>query len=240
MPADVKRPEAALLGMLGNSDPLLSLPIAVPHPRPRPSHGPQHLRSRNQPAGRRHEQRAHRLGQAQRAAQQHGGVLAGSAVDAPLQVTDRPRAQARRLRQLLLRQPGLGPQLVSAYAVSKAAVIKLTENLAVELKGTGVTAFSAHPGLLPIGLSEPALASTPPQDPAQGKIFSWLRRELADGHGADPDAAASFVLRPASGDCDQLSGRHLSVHDDLDALVENADTINHQDLYTLRRREFLQ
>ena len=39
------------------------------------------------------------------------GVLAGGAVDAPLEVTNRPRAQARRLRQLLLRKPGLGPQL---------------------------------------------------------------------------------------------------------------------------------
>ena len=83
----------------------------VPHLRPCPPHGPQYLRSRNEPAGRRHEQPAHRLGQAQCAAQQHSSVLAGCAVDAPLQVTDRPRAQARRLRQLLLRQPGLGPQL---------------------------------------------------------------------------------------------------------------------------------
>jgi hypothetical protein len=43
--------------------------------------------------------------------QPHRGVLAGRAVDAPLQVTDRPRAQARRLGQLLLRQAGSGPQL---------------------------------------------------------------------------------------------------------------------------------
>ena len=39
--------------------------------------------------------------------------------------------------------------LVSAYAVSKAAGIKLTENLAVELQGTGVTVFSAHPACCP-------------------------------------------------------------------------------------------
>ena len=127
--------------------------------------------------------------------------------------------------------------LVSAYSVSKAAAIKLTENLAVELKGTGVTAFSAHPGLLPIGLSEPALASTPPGDSAEGKVFSWLRHELAQGHGAESDAAARFVLRLAAGDCDRLSGRHLCVHDDLDALIEKADAIDRHDLYMLRRRE---
>ena len=73
--------------------------------------GRQHVLGRAPPAGRRDEQLAHRPGQAQRTGQQHRGVLAGGAVDAPLQVTDRPRAQPRRLRQLLLRQPGLGPQL---------------------------------------------------------------------------------------------------------------------------------
>jgi NAD(P)-dependent dehydrogenase (short-subunit alcohol dehydrogenase family) len=63
--------------------------------------------------------------------------------------------------------------LVSAYSVSKAAVIKLTENLVVELKRTGVTAFSVHPGLLPIGLSEPALGSLASADSAEGKVFAW-------------------------------------------------------------------
>ena len=75
------------------------------------SHGRQHLRYRGPTAGRRHEQGGRRLSQAQRARQQRGGVLAGRWVDAPLQVTDRPRGKARRLRQLLLGQPRLGPQL---------------------------------------------------------------------------------------------------------------------------------
>ena len=126
--------------------------------------------------------------------------------------------------------------LVSAYSVSKAAAIKLTENLAVELKGTGVTAFSAHPGLLPIGLSERWQARHQ-ETRRREKVFSWLRHELAQGHGAEPDAAARFVLRLAAGDCDRLSGRHLSVHDDLDALIEKADAIDRHDLYMLRRRE---
>jgi hypothetical protein len=39
------------------------------------------------------------------------GGRTGGTVDPPLQVTDRPRAQARRLGQLLMGQPGLGPQL---------------------------------------------------------------------------------------------------------------------------------
>jgi NAD(P)-dependent dehydrogenase (short-subunit alcohol dehydrogenase family) len=127
--------------------------------------------------------------------------------------------------------------LASAYSVSKAAVIKLTENLAVELKGTGVTVFSAHPGLLPIGLSEPALAGRAPEDPAAAKLNSWVRRELEQGRGAEPEAAARLVLRLAAGEYDGLSGRHLTVHDDLDALIERVLQPGHRDLYLLRRSE---
>ena len=76
-----------------------------------PLPGRQHVRGRGFAAGRRDEQSVHWLGQAQRPGQQERGVLAGRAVNAPLQVTDRPRAQPCRLRQLLLSQPGLGPQL---------------------------------------------------------------------------------------------------------------------------------
>ena len=47
---------------------------------------------------------------AQRIRQQPGRLPARGPVDAPLQVTDRPRAQARRLRQLLLRQPCISAQ----------------------------------------------------------------------------------------------------------------------------------
>ena len=66
---------------------------------------------RGAPARRRLEQRPLRPGQAQRIGQQPGRVLAGGQVNPPLQVTDRPRGKARRLRQLLLGQPGIGAQL---------------------------------------------------------------------------------------------------------------------------------
>src|SRR5690349_20673940 len=52
-----------------------------------------------------------RPGQAERTRQQLSRLLAGGTVDASLQVTDGPGAQAGRLRQFLLRQLGLGSQL---------------------------------------------------------------------------------------------------------------------------------
>ncbi len=125
---------------------------------------------------------------------------------------------------------------VSAYAVSKAAVVKLTENLAAELRDHGISVFSVHPGLVPIGLTEAALSQGAPT-PAEERVASWLRQELAEGRGADPAAAAALVTRLASGEADGLSGRHLSVHDDLDSLLASAEEIRAHDLCTLRLRE---
>src|SRR5207237_10143300 len=60
--------------------------------------------------------------------------------------------------------------LVSAYAVSKAAVIKFTENVARETKHYGVTVFAIHPGLLPISVTTPPLAGTSPSESPAGRI----------------------------------------------------------------------
>jgi NAD(P)-dependent dehydrogenase (short-subunit alcohol dehydrogenase family) len=127
--------------------------------------------------------------------------------------------------------------MVSAYSVSKAAVIKLTENLSYETKRYGIAVFSVHPGILPIGLSEPALASTAPSDSPLGRMREWVGNELAEGRGAQPDQIARLLLRIATGELDRLSGRHLSVHDDLDAVLTRTNDVVHGDLYVLRRRE---
>ncbi|HZS19721.1 MAG TPA: SDR family oxidoreductase [Pseudonocardiaceae bacterium] len=127
--------------------------------------------------------------------------------------------------------------MVSAYSVSKAAVIKLTENLSYETKRYGIGVFSVHPGILSIGLSEPALASTAPADSPLGRMRTWVGNELAEGRGAQPDQAAGLLLRIATGELDRLTGRHLSVHDDVDALLARIDDVVRDDLYVLRRRE---
>jgi NAD(P)-dependent dehydrogenase (short-subunit alcohol dehydrogenase family) len=126
---------------------------------------------------------------------------------------------------------------VSAYSVSKAAVVKLSENLAVELRHEGVSVFSFHPGLLPIGLSQAVLAADFPPDSPEGRVAGWARRQFAEGRGADPDRAAELVVQLAAGRGDRLSGRHLSVDDDLEFLLGRVDDIRRHDLCTLRVRE---
>jgi NAD(P)-dependent dehydrogenase (short-subunit alcohol dehydrogenase family) len=124
--------------------------------------------------------------------------------------------------------------LMSAYATSKAALIKLTETLAAETVKHGVSVFSVDPGLLPIGLSDAALMSTAGRDTPEGRVFGWIRGQLKAGRGADPGRAAQLILELASGRGDCLSGRHLTVADDLDMLLMRSDEIRSGDLHTLR------
>jgi acyl-CoA synthetase (AMP-forming)/AMP-acid ligase II/NAD(P)-dependent dehydrogenase (short-subunit alcohol dehydrogenase family) len=126
--------------------------------------------------------------------------------------------------------------LVSAYAASKAALVNLTETLAVETRRHGVSVFSVHPGLLPIGFGEVSLSSDTVTDAHEQRVHGWIRDQLASGHGADPAQAARLVLAIASGRCDRLSGRHITVDDDLDALLDRIDEIEANDLHTLRLR----
>jgi len=126
--------------------------------------------------------------------------------------------------------------LLSAYAASKAAVVKLTENLAEETRPHGVSVFSVDPGLLPIGLAEAALGGSADRQTPEGRVHRWIRDQFAAGRGADPEEAARLILALASGRADRLSGRHLSVADDLDALLCRIGQIERDDLHTLRLR----
>ena len=50
----------------------------------------------------------------------------------------------------------------------------------------------------------------------------------------DPQDAVALIRRLAAGDADVLSGRHLSVRDDLDDLLEHHREVRDRDLYVLR------
>ena len=114
--------------------------------------------------------------------------------------------------------------------------MKLTETLAAETHAHGVSVFSLDPGLLPIGLGEVALSSAADRQTPEGHVFGWIRDRLASGHGADPEQAAHIILTLASGRADRLTGRHLTVTDDIDALLNQIECIERDDLHTLRLR----
>ena len=124
--------------------------------------------------------------------------------------------------------------MVSGYSVSKAAVVKLTENLARETSRYGVSVFSVHPGLLPIGMSDAIIGDSTAEDSHETRIRDWVTRELSEGRGADPAAAMQLVMKLATGNADTLSGRHLSVHDDIDSMLDRIEEVREQDLYVMR------
>jgi len=130
--------------------------------------------------------------------------------------------------------------LMSAYAAAKAALVKLTETLAEETRSHGVSVFSVDPGLLPIGLSEAALSGTADRQTPAGRVHRWMRDQFDAGRGADPEQAVTLILALASGKADRLSGRHLCVSDDLEALLARVDEIEQDDLHTLRLRTWHQ
>jgi NAD(P)-dependent dehydrogenase (short-subunit alcohol dehydrogenase family) len=124
----------------------------------------------------------------------------------------------------------------SAYAVSKAAAIKLTENLAAETRAHGVTVFAAHPGLVRAGLTDAALADGPRPAPGSRaeRVRSWFERQLAEGRTVSAEEAAAFVVDLASGRADRLSGRYIAIEDDLDALIERAHEVQRDNLQALK------
>jgi NAD(P)-dependent dehydrogenase (short-subunit alcohol dehydrogenase family) len=128
----------------------------------------------------------------------------------------------------VFRWPGM-----SAYSVAKAAVVKLTENLAVETGRHGVSVFSVDPGILPIGFSEAALSDDAPHDSDLARVHAWIRRQLDGGRGTDPAQAVDVIVRLSSGRYDELSGCQLSVHDDLDEVLARIDDVRHRGLYVL-------
>ena len=125
---------------------------------------------------------------------------------------------------------------VSGYSVSKAAVIKFTENLAVELRKEGIAVFAVHPGIVRTGLTDLTLNAEAPPDSPVGRVAAWLRQEIAAGRDLPAERVAQLIVQLAHGEGDAFTGRYIDAHDDLAALLARADEIRQADLYTLRLR----
>jgi NAD(P)-dependent dehydrogenase (short-subunit alcohol dehydrogenase family) len=113
--------------------------------------------------------------------------------------------------------------LGSAYAVSKAALIKYGENLAAELRRHGVAVVNYHPGIMDLGLTGDLLASAPEPGSADATVAAWFRREIDSGNAIEPGDSAARLVTLALGPARRLSGRYLTAYDDLDSVLEGAD-----------------
>jgi NAD(P)-dependent dehydrogenase (short-subunit alcohol dehydrogenase family) len=119
----------------------------------------------------------------------------------------------------------------SAYVVSKTALVRFSENLAQEAAEHGIGVFAVDPGTVRTAMTEYLLES------AEGQQWlPWFPGIFEEGHDVAAERVAELAVTLASGQADLLSGRFLSVEDDLAALVEQAAAIDRDELYTLRLR----
>jgi NAD(P)-dependent dehydrogenase (short-subunit alcohol dehydrogenase family) len=117
----------------------------------------------------------------------------------------------------------------SAYATSKTALIRLSETIALEGSARSVRVFPIHPGAVRTSMTEEALAS-----PEARRLVPTLAAIFDRGQDTAVEESVAFVLRIARGEADALSGRLISVQDDLGSLTELATTTPRADSLTLR------
>jgi 3-oxoacyl-[acyl-carrier protein] reductase len=120
----------------------------------------------------------------------------------------------------------------SAYATSKAAIVRLTETLAKEVEEFNIQVNAIAPGAVNTKLTDAVLAAG---SVAGEEMLAQARRQKETG-GASPDRAAALAVFLASDESDGLSGRLISaVWDDWRHMNGRIKQIMSSDLYTLRR-----
>jgi NAD(P)-dependent dehydrogenase (short-subunit alcohol dehydrogenase family) len=118
---------------------------------------------------------------------------------------------------------------LGAYVTSKTALIRFTEIIALEAGRHGVKVFAIEPGTVRTPMAEYALESEEGQ-----RWLPWFTEVFERGEDVPPTHAADLVLLLASGRADALSGRFLTINDDVVGLAERADGEGLGDLQTLR------
>ena len=115
----------------------------------------------------------------------------------------------------------------SAYAASKAALVRLTDCLAAETAPHGVSVFALGPGTVRSAMSLGLERS------AAGR--RWLGDVIAALCFVPAEVPAAAVVLLASGQADELSGRWLDAVDDIRGIVTHAADVRARDLFQLRR-----
>lgn len=122
---------------------------------------------------------------------------------------------------------------ISAYAASKAAVVRFAETLAEEVRDDHIYVNSIAPGPLNTRLLDEVLADGPQ---AVGQSFYDRAVKQKSEGGAPLVRGAELSVFLASADSDGITGKLLSaVWDPWESLPEHLKDLQDTDAYTLRR-----
>ena len=122
---------------------------------------------------------------------------------------------------------------VSAYAASKAALVRTTETLAVELKDSHIDVNAIAPGAMNTRMLDEVLDAGP--DVVGEEMYRKSLKQRDEG-GAPPEKAAALAVFLASRESDGITGRLISaVWDDWQNLPAKKEQLAKSDVFTLRR-----
>lgn len=105
---------------------------------------------------------------------------------------------------------------IMATSVAKTALLRMTEGLAQTAGPQGIRAFAVHPGVV------------------KTELLLSYKLGLPESVYTPPERVAALCVRLASGRYDVLSGRYLTVDDDLDGLLARSDALKQQESGLLR------
>jgi NAD(P)-dependent dehydrogenase (short-subunit alcohol dehydrogenase family) len=121
----------------------------------------------------------------------------------------------------------------SAYAASKAAIVRMTETLALELLDYHIDVNAIAPGALNTRLLDQVLAAGPEK---AGETFFHRSIEQKNKGGADPQVGSKLAVFLASAESDGISGKLISaIWDDWANFPIMKEKLQKSDVYTLRR-----
>ena len=122
---------------------------------------------------------------------------------------------------------------ISAYAASKAAVVRLMETLAEELKPFGVDVNAIAPGALATRLIDEVLAAGPEK---VGAAFFEKNKQWKEKGATPLDLGASLAVYLASAESNGITGKLISAQwDPWKDLQKHRDDLAKTDIYCLRR-----
>jgi 3-oxoacyl-[acyl-carrier protein] reductase len=121
----------------------------------------------------------------------------------------------------------------SAYAASKAAIVRFVETIAQEVHEDGIEINAIAPGAVNTRLLEGVLAAG--RDRAGEKMFARAIQQKREG-GTPADQAAALAVFLASSGSDGITGKLVSaVWDPWERMPTHLADLEGSDLYTLRR-----